>query len=406
MARVIPKSETIPRGPWTARTAELIDNQIQRIIAALNDAANTATTAAAGGGGGSGAPEDAQYVLGASDGSLPNGRVLANTATVAFDLTTPGVAAANVPANSITNAKLRQGAALSVIGVAGNAIANEADIVAASASTVLGRDASNILSFRKLTSADSTGTFPAATHSLLSTTHPDTLPASPVVGDLIVATPASILDSLAFWLDGATMGALPTSADPGAGDYWAGGLPYGFLGVSTGLAVWQRLPAGTAGQVLQTTGVAAQWANAITALVGAVVARTTNLSVAAVTQTPVPLDTVAFDTSTFWSAGLPSRLTVPVGQGGRYLAVAQQTYDNGIGNFYARLTVNGVVKAAAVMSINGITAQQPMQVSVILTLVAGDYVELATFWEWSDTTARTLIGGVAATFLQLVRVGA
>jgi hypothetical protein len=61
---------------------------------------------AGGGGGGGGAPTSAPYLVGAADAGLSAERVVTDTATVAWDLSTSGQAKANVPDESISNAKL------------------------------------------------------------------------------------------------------------------------------------------------------------------------------------------------------------------------------------------------------------------------------------------------------------
>ena len=60
--------------------------------------------AASGGGGGGGAPTTAEYLVGASDGTLSAERVVTDTATVTWDLATSGQAKANVPAASTSAA--------------------------------------------------------------------------------------------------------------------------------------------------------------------------------------------------------------------------------------------------------------------------------------------------------------
>ncbi|MCS7084457.1 MAG: hypothetical protein NZ534_00055 [Bacteroidia bacterium] len=96
-----------------------------------------------GGGGGGGAPTDAEYIVGASNGTLTAERVVTNTATVTWDLATAGEAKANVPDNAITDAKLRDSAANSVIGRASATAGDPADITA-SDNTVLGRAGGNL----------------------------------------------------------------------------------------------------------------------------------------------------------------------------------------------------------------------------------------------------------------------
>jgi hypothetical protein len=90
---------------------------------------------------GSGAPTTATYVTITTDATLTNERTLAAEAGV-LSLTDAGAGLAatlGVAANGISNAKLRQGAALSVIGNATNATANVADIAAATDGHVLRR---------------------------------------------------------------------------------------------------------------------------------------------------------------------------------------------------------------------------------------------------------------------------
>lgn len=108
-------------------------------------------------------PADAQYLVGAAVSGLPNARVVTATATISWDLGTVGQAKANVIDGSITNAKLRNSSALSVIGRDANSAGSPADIVAASASTVLRRNAANQLEFAKADlSVDIQGRLPYA----------------------------------------------------------------------------------------------------------------------------------------------------------------------------------------------------------------------------------------------------
>lgn len=73
------------------------------------------------------------------------GAILTDTATIDFTYndSTPSITASVVD-NSISNIKLRQGAAMSVIGVTGNATANVADIAASSDFTLLRRAGTNL----------------------------------------------------------------------------------------------------------------------------------------------------------------------------------------------------------------------------------------------------------------------
>ena len=70
----------------------------------------------ASGGGGGGAPTTAEYLVGTSDGTLSAERVVTDTATAVWDLSTPGQAAVNVPDGSIGTAKL--GGDITAAGIA------------------------------------------------------------------------------------------------------------------------------------------------------------------------------------------------------------------------------------------------------------------------------------------------
>jgi Concanavalin A-like lectin/glucanases superfamily/Repeat of unknown function (DUF5907)/Chaperone of endosialidase len=60
-----------------------------------------------GGGGGSGAPTDASYLVGASHSLLSGERVVTDTTSVSWDLTTPGQARAVIPPDAVTYARLQ-----------------------------------------------------------------------------------------------------------------------------------------------------------------------------------------------------------------------------------------------------------------------------------------------------------
>ncbi len=90
------------------------------------------------------APDDAEYVVGAPDGALPQARVATNSTLVEWDLTTPNVAAVRLAAV----------AALSVLANATNGSAAPTAIAAAAANTVFKRNGANALEFAKVVLAD------------------------------------------------------------------------------------------------------------------------------------------------------------------------------------------------------------------------------------------------------------
>lgn len=95
---------------------------------------------------GSGAPTTATYVTISTDATLTNERTLAGEAST-VSITDGGAGAAvtvGLTANGVTNAKLRQGTALTVIGNATNATANVADIAATVDGHVLRRSGATL----------------------------------------------------------------------------------------------------------------------------------------------------------------------------------------------------------------------------------------------------------------------
>jgi hypothetical protein len=131
--------------------SESVDDRVAALLVqganitlTYNDVANTLTIASSGGGGG--APTTASYVTLATDATLTSERVLAIESSV-LSLTDGGAGAnvtIGVAANGITDAKLRQGGALSVIGRSSSSTGNVADIGASQDHQVLRRSGASI----------------------------------------------------------------------------------------------------------------------------------------------------------------------------------------------------------------------------------------------------------------------
>lgn len=90
------------------------------------------------------APDSADYLVKTANGSLSAERVVTDTATITWDWGTAGQAKANVPDDAITDAKIRESAALSVIGRSANSVGNPADISAANDAEVLRRSGTSL----------------------------------------------------------------------------------------------------------------------------------------------------------------------------------------------------------------------------------------------------------------------
>lgn len=92
------------------------------------------------------APVGAEYVVSSADATLTAERVVTNTATVTWDAGTAAQLKANVPDDAVTDAKLRNSAATSVIGRSAGTTGDPADIAASGDGDVL-RRASGTLGF-------------------------------------------------------------------------------------------------------------------------------------------------------------------------------------------------------------------------------------------------------------------
>lgn len=96
------------------------------------------------------APKTAQYLVAEADATLTAERVATSTGTVEWDFATAGQAKAAVVDGSISDAKLRNSAAVSVIGRSANTLGAPADIAASANDTILRRVA-DAISFGALT---------------------------------------------------------------------------------------------------------------------------------------------------------------------------------------------------------------------------------------------------------------
>lgn len=236
-------------------------------------------------------------------------------------------------------------------------------------------------------------------HNLLSTPHTDTTPASPALGDLVVAQRSAALDVDRCYLDGLPYDSLPNSNDAGAEAFWLDGVPADGL-ASTSLVTWQRKGNGAPGSVLTAGASGPDWQPAAGTALGVSVYRATDLVILDRIHTVIPLSTVIADDGAFWSAGLPTRLTVPAGQAGWYAVVGQIATLAATGRrMYTEIYVNGTLRARC--GGDFVT----VQAAVVIKLAVGDYVELYGYTDQDVPYAytETALGGAASTLISMVR---
>lgn len=111
------------------------------------------------------------------------------------------------------------------------------------------------------------------------------------------------------------------------------------------------------------------------------VARSTNQSIPALTQTAVIFDTTRFDTNGLFSLGTPTRLTCPVGQGGKYQITGEVRMAPDASpafNYVLFIVLNGVTFIATDLEPLSPIANSTtgLNLTTLYDLAPGDFVEL------------------------------
>ncbi len=113
----------------------------------------------------------------------------------------------------------------------------------------------------------------------------------------------------------------------------------------------------------------------------------------------ITFNSVVEDRGGFYSAGANTRLTIPVGAAGRYIAYASHALDaNATGNRQAEIRLNGVTQlgAQAVMNMDASASPQPIVLVPPRSYAAGDY--LTTSLYQTSGVALNRLAGVAFAF--------
>jgi len=121
------------------------------------------------------------------------------------------------------------------------------------------------------------------------------------------------------------------------------------------------------------------------------------------TSTAIVWDTVRDDPYSFWSAGLPTRLTVPEGLGGLYIVTANAGFSSSSSSLRVIPTIhhNGVAIPFYSYGVKTSTSTFGGAASTVLPLrlTAGDYVE-----NWASTNSTTA-AELPFCLLNVVRIG-
>ncbi|MET0742957.1 MAG: hypothetical protein ABWY78_06260 [Microvirga sp.] len=224
----------------------------------------------------------------------------------------------------------------------------------------------------------------------------DTIAASPVAGDVVYAEAGSAGEGFDETYFGGSVMGLVLLGDPGGGDYWAGGSPIAPAAGDSTTVRWVRKPLS---DLVDIEGVAS---------VGASVYRTTDFAFAAATPTTVTWEAVAFDDAVFWSAGSPTRLTVPTGKGGTYVISASANWASALttATTFIAIYVNGVLTRRTITGITNLAAEADgiFTLTDIQRLNAGDYVTLVLEHKGIPGATHTVHGGATLTNLKMIKV--
>jgi hypothetical protein len=112
---------------------------------------------------------------------------------------------------------------------------------------------------------------------------------------------------------------------------------------------------------------------------------------------------VALDSSGYWSAAAPTRLTVPKGRGGVYLVVAQGVFSAGAeGDRVVRVLKNTATSAGEARLVEG-GANISVTLTQLVQLAAGDYLEMQML---QNSGIHSAVGGTEQlTSLMIARLG-
>ena len=112
--------------------------------------------------------------------------------------------------------------------------------------------------------------------------------------------------------------------------------------------------------------------------IGCKARRTTDQSIPRITDTALSFSEEEYDDSSFWIPGSPTRLTIPAGMGGTYLVGSSVHWEpNSTGTYRVTgILKNGTDNIGSVTTPEGAATSTAQNLSCMLELSAGDYIEL------------------------------
>jgi len=189
----------------------------------------------------------------------------------------------------------------------------------------------------------------------------------------------------------------------------------GDIVVGTGSGTYDNLPIGTTNQVLTADTTVSpykvKWATPASGstFVGCSASARASQSIANNTVTAIALNTEQFDSSSMHSTTVNnSRFTIPTGYTGKWLFTAVSGFDPlTAGNMILRFYVNGSSIGLAIFTGNtNAGTLTSTSISNVLSLTAGDYVELMIYQN-SGVAATTMVSGAEDfTFMNCSFIGA
>lgn len=160
---------------------------------------------------------------------------------------------------------------------------------------------------------------------------------------------------------------------------------------------------GNSGKFLSTDGATAAWSEAGATRFTSVSVTAQPMNAGGASLTAMSFSTAAFNpTPAVWSAGAPTRLTVPEGSSGLFMGVCSLTYATNDGNRTILARKNGtdsIMVGNQSATSGGFTTIQ--SITFIASLAAADYVELLGY-QTNSTSGALLVDGT----FQLCRIGA